>query len=309
MDRKLLVVLSAVVLISLLLLFTMTAALFLLLPNEAGSVAIIELSGTIDYEASLFGGSVITPAIVKRLADQAASDPSVKAVVLVINSPGGTAAAFEVYEILKGLAEKKTTVAFISGYGASGGYLISLPAKEIIASPMALVGSVGAVAIIMSYKGLLDKIGINATTIASGDLKDIGNPYREIEQRDIESIKKLVNDVARDFASKVERHRGGKIRDWREVLRAGVYSGKDAVALGLVDSVGSLEDAIKRAREMAGLPESAPVKRISYQPSIFELLGLKAPKLKREAMTVEILLMWPIPALSGIIVHSDLQRE
>lgn len=309
MDRKLLVVLSAVVLISLLLLFTMTAALFLLLPNEVGSVAIIELSGTIDYEASLFGGSVITPAIAKRLADQAASDPSVKAVVLVINSPGGTAAAFEVYEILKGLAEKKTTVAFISGYGASGGYLISLPAKEIIASPMALVGSVGAVAIIMSYKGLLDKIGINATTIASGDLKDIGNPYREIEQRDIESIKKLVNDVARDFASKVERHRGEKIRDWREVLRAGVYSGKDAVALGLVDSVGSLEDAIKRAREMAGLPESAPVKRISYQPSIFELLGLKAPKLKREAMTVEILLMWPIPALSGIIVHSDLQRE
>lgn len=309
MERKILILIGALVLASIVIFSSLAVALFWTLSQSTESVAVIELRGVIDYEASLFGGSVITPTIARRLIDQALSDPSVKAVVLSINSPGGTMAAFEVYEIIRDLSQKKTVVAYISGYGTSGGYLISLPAKEIVAEPRALVGSVGAVATLMSYKGLLDKLGVNVTTITSGDLKDVGNPYREIEQRDIESVQKLIDHVARDFASKVMTHRGEKITNLREILRAGVYVGEEAVRLGLVDSLGTLDDAIKRARAIAGLPDSAPVRRISYQPGLLDILGLRSPIAKRDVMTLEILLMWPLPSSLSASVTSQLVRD
>ncbi|MFZ8794804.1 MAG: S49 family peptidase, partial [Acidilobaceae archaeon] len=202
-------------------------------------VALVELSGVIDYERPLLGGA-ITPGDARSVFDIVKRDPFAKAVVLIVNSPGGTAASFEVYELVRELSREKVVVAYVTGYGTSGGYLIVLPADEIVAHPTAFVGSVGAIAVIVSYKGLMDKLGINATTVKSGDLKDVGNPYRETTSDDIEAVRRLISGVAGVFAEKVREHRGDKIRDYREILRAGVYTGVEAERLGLVDMVGTL---------------------------------------------------------------------
>ncbi|MDT7866618.1 MAG: signal peptide peptidase SppA [Desulfurococcales archaeon] len=262
-------------------------------------VALVELSGVIDYERPLLGGA-ITPGDARSVFDIVKRDPFAKAVVLIVNSPGGTAASFEVYELVRELSREKVVVAYITGYGTSGGYLIVLPADEIVAHPTAFVGSVGAIAVIISYKGLMDKLGINATTVKSGDLKDIGNPYREATLNDIEAVRRLINGVASVFAEKVREHRGDKIRDYREILRAGVYTGVEAERLGLVDMVGTLEDAIRRARELAGLPGDAPALWVERRVSLIDILlgrtSITTPMGGREPLAVEVLLMWPIPA-------------
>lgn len=275
-------------------------------------VAIVELTGVIDYERPLLGGA-ITPWDVRELLDTIRGDVNAKAVVLVVNSPGGTMAAFEVYELVRGLSEDRVVVVYITGYGTSGGYLIALPAREIVANPTALVGSVGAVAVIISYKGLMEKLGINVTTVKSGDLKDVGNPYRDTRESDVEVIRRIVDGVASVFAEKVREHRGDKIRDYREILRAGVYTGVEAEKLGLVDRIGTLEDAIGRARELAGLPGDTPVRWVERRASILDvMLGrvqpLRAPILvERNPTSVEVLLMWPLPveiAEKALVVSS-----
>ncbi len=262
-------------------------------------VALVELSGVIDYERPLLGGA-ITPGDARSVFDIVKRDPFAKAVVLIVNSPGGTAASFEVYELVRELSREKVVVAYVTGYGTSGGYLIVLPADEIVAQPAAFVGSVGAIAVIVSYKGLMDKLGINATTVKSGDLKDIGNPYREATSDDIEAVRRLINGIAGVFAEKVREHRGDKIRDYREILRAGVYTGVEAERLGLVDMVGTLEDAIRRARELAGLPGDAPALWVERRVSLIDILlgrtSITTPMGGREPLAVEVLLMWPIPA-------------
>ncbi len=274
-------------------------------------VAVLKLQGVIDYEKPLLGGA-LTPRDVKGLVDIVRGDPAARAVVLIVNSPGGTSAAFEVYEIVKGLAKEKVLIVYITGYGTSGGYLITLPAREIIAHPTALVGSAGAVAVLVNLKGLYEKLGINITTVKSGDLKDVGSPYRNLTENDLKVVQSFINDVAGVFASKVREHRGDKIRDWNEILRASVYSGGKAKELGLIDMVGTLEDALKRARELAQLPEDAPAKTIKKEVSLIDILlgRIEAPKIaSREPLSVEILVMWPLPSEPWtLIITSQLQN-
>ncbi|MEM1873307.1 MAG: S49 family peptidase, partial [Acidilobaceae archaeon] len=175
-------------------------------------VAVVELSGAIDYSyGGLFSGPVITPHSVETLVERVLSDPRARAVVIVVNSPGGTAAAFEVYEILRKLYEERVVVVYITGLGASGGYLISLPSHAIVAHPTAIVGSVGAIGILVSYKELLDKLGIDAEVVVSGDLKDFASPFKEIESEDVELLSRIIRDVADYFVSLVEKHRGDRI--------------------------------------------------------------------------------------------------
>ncbi|MDM7274612.1 MAG: signal peptide peptidase SppA [Thermoprotei archaeon] len=310
--RVVLVVVFALALSSLILLASIGAALIWTAPAPGVPyVAVLELQGVIDYEKPLLGGA-LTPRDFKELVDIVRGDPAARAVVLVVNSPGGTAAAFEVYEIVKELARDRVLVAYITGYGTSGGYLVTLPAKEIIAHPTALVGSVGAVAVLVNLRGLYEKLGINVTIVKSGDLKDVGSPYRNLTEDDLSVIQSFINEVAGVFASKVREHRGEKIRDWNEILRASVYPGGKAKELGLIDTVGTLEDAIKRARELARLPEDAPARTIRKEVSLIDILlgRIETPRIvSREPLSVEVLVMWPLPSEPWtLIVASQLQN-
>ncbi|MGC8934010.1 MAG: signal peptide peptidase SppA [Thermoproteota archaeon] len=268
-------------------------------------LAIVELSGTIAYEESSFiSGRTITPSSVRSLLKTVEEDSNAKGVLFVINSPGGSAAASEeIYYQVKELAEKKAVVAYITEYGASGGYMIALPSKEIIASPLSLTGSVGAVSVLINYGNLLNKLGVEVYTFKSGNFKDIGSPYRNITENEQEIFREMVNETAKDFIEKVVENRGSKV-NLSEVVTAKPYLGKQALKVGLVDEVGSFEYAVSRAKQLAGLPQDAPTKVISLpKPSILDLLlgsstFIGSAKEKPMGINYEILLMWPLPQIN-----------
>ena len=266
-----------------------------------GYVALIPLSGTISYSESplaIFSGKTLTPDRVRDLFERVESDPQAEAVVLVIDSPGGSAAASEeIYQMVKRLAEEKVVVAYIAEYGASGGYYIALPADRIVASPHALTGSVGAVSVVINFAELMDKLGIKAEIFKSGRLKDVGSAWRPMTPEERKLMQEMVNSIAKIFEKRVREARGDKIKNWDEVLTARPFLGAEAVEIGLVDEVGSLEDAVKEARELAGLPEYAPTRWIKpRKPSLLELLfgGGESESMK---LSYEVLMMWPLPTI------------
>ncbi len=270
-------------------------------PTGVGYVAVMELSGVISYEESPIAltGAPLTPEKVEKMVEEVRGDPSAKAVVLLIDSPGGSAAASEeIYQTLKRLAGEKPTISYIAEYGASGGYHIALAGEEIIASPSSLTGSIGAVSVSVNIAELAERLGLEAETFKSGRLKDVGSIWRRMTPEEKELMQRLVDDVAGIFEERVREERGDKIKDWDDVLTARPYLGIEAAEIGLVDRVGGLEDAIARARELAGLPSTAPYRRIKPRaPSLLELLfGGAGGGGGRMKLSYEVLLMWPPPA-------------
>uniref|UniRef100_A0A7J3JQM7 Signal peptide peptidase SppA n=1 Tax=Ignisphaera aggregans TaxID=334771 RepID=A0A7J3JQM7_9CREN len=243
-----------------------------------GYVAIVRLSGTISYSSGLFGGAAVTPSDFKYYVDRIVSDPAAKAVVFVINSPGGSAAASEeMYQLMEKLAESKIVVVYASETLASGGYYISLPAHRIIASPHALVGSIGAIMMVYNINELLDKLGINVTIIKSGEFKDIGSAIRAPSNEEIGLLKDIIDKTAKIFIDRVKKHR---VVD-NDVFTAKIYIGIDAIDVGLVDGIGTLDDAIKIARELANMPHYAPVVEIEKPAGLLELLFGRGSQLNK----------------------------
>ncbi|MDW8084262.1 MAG: signal peptide peptidase SppA [Candidatus Caldarchaeum sp.] len=263
-------------------------------------VALVRLEGAIAYSESplgLLSGDVLTPRDVETIVSQVRKDPAAKAVVLVINSPGGSAVASEeIYQTIKKLGEEKVLVSYISEYGGSGGYYIALPADEIIASPAGLTGSVGAVTVLLNWEKLMDNLGIETETFKSSKFKDIGSEWREMTDEERQIMTSMVKDIAELFVERVKAHRGGKVVDWEDVLTARPYTGIQAYRAGLVDGTGSLEEAVEKARQLAGLLAETPTRWIRPRPP--SLLELLMPTGTGDAMklTYEVLLMWPLPA-------------
>lgn len=277
-------------------------------------VAVLELSGVIAYEESpisLFG-TPLTPEKVEEMVREVGGDPSVRAVVLLINSPGGSAVASEeIYLMLRRLREEKPVVSYIAEYGASGGYYIALAGEEIIASPNSITGSIGAVSVVVNIAELAERLGLKAEVFKSGRMKDIGSVWREMTEEERRVMQGIIDRVAEVFEQRVREARAGKVEDWDEVLTARPYTGLEALDVGLVDGVGGLEDAVARAREMAGLPADAPYRRVKPRaPSLLELLfgggGSRSLRVGYEA-----LLMWPLPSpieLRELIVLEAFRR-
>ena len=279
--------------------------------TSGGYLAVIKLSGVIAYEESpltTFGGRTLTPDQVREMVKQVEGDSLAKAVLLAVNSPGGSAAASEeIYLTIKRLAEEKVVVAYIEEYGASGGYYITLPADEIVASPVAITGSVGAVAIWINIANLTKNLGIETYVFKSGGMKDIGNVFRTPSGEELEIMQSMIEAVARQFVGRVREERGESIRDWDTVLTARPFTGEQAVQLGLIDRVGSFEDAKRIALEKAGLPETAPVRVIKpREPGLLELLfggfsSLLPSRHENMQLSYEILAMWPLPSMESYV--------
>lgn len=270
-------------------------------------VAVVELSGVIAYDespVSIFG-TPITPEKVREMLERVRGDPMAKAVVIQINSPGGSAAASEeIYLMIRGLAEERPVVSYISEYGASGGYYIALAGDEILASPSALTGSVGAISVVITVEELAERLGLKAEVFKSGRLKDVGNPWRSMNEEDREVLQGIINQVAEVFQERVRESREGRITDWDEVFTARPYTGLEAYETRLIDGVGGLEDAVARARELAGLPATAPARHVKPPtPGLLELLlgGLSGSRGNLK-ISYEVLLMWPPPTLGEELV-------
>ncbi|MEM3373056.1 MAG: signal peptide peptidase SppA [Candidatus Anstonellales archaeon] len=179
------------------------------------------------------------------------NDKKAKALLLKINSPGG--GVYQTKEIFSALKKfNKPIVVYYSELGTSGAYYIGLPAKFIIAHPNAIIGSIGVRLDNINIVGLLEKIGVNITTYKSGKYKDLLSSTRNLTKEEEDIVIQIIKDIYSDFVNDVKEFRGSKISD-NDAYEAKIYTGKQALNAGLVDQIGSLEDARKKAFELANL--------------------------------------------------------
>jgi protease-4 len=231
----------------------------------AGHVAVLRLYGPIS------GGARTADWIelVRRLRESR----RVPAVVLDIDSPGGSATASDdLFIALERLAAAKPLVAAIRGTGASGAYLAAMAAHTVIAQPNAIVGSIGVIAAGPRLPRLLERAGISVSEHRAGRVKGMGAPWRD--ETDEESAKEqaIVDAFYAAFVGRVATGRKLTDEQVRSLATGEIWLGEQAVALGLVDEVGDLERAIELAAEAAGVPaRGAPVRL--RRPLLERLMG------------------------------------
>jgi protease-4 len=240
-------------------------------PGIGDAVALIELSGAITSgPQDLFTTTGVTPDRVRTLLDQAAATPSVKAVVVRVNSPGGSVVASdEIYHAL--LSFDKPVIVSMGDTAASGGYYIACGADHVIAHPDTLTGSIGVISQFLTFEGLLDKIGVEAVVITTGPRKDVGSPYREMTEEEKALWREILDQVYDEFVAVVVEARELPEETVRELADGSIYTGQQALELGLVDAVGARDDAIAKAAELAGIEGDPRVIELRPQPSFLEM--------------------------------------
>lgn len=194
-----------------------------------------------------------TEAILTEL-HQAARDSDVQAIVLYVNSPGGSVTASDViYNAVKKAREHKPVVVYMDDMAASGGYYVSCAADHIIANANTLTGSIGVIISTMNIASALDKIGFSAKVYTSGDFKDMLSITRPVREDEEEYIQSLIQETYDSFLDIVSKGRKISVEDLkaRNAVDGRIISGRNALKIGLVDANGYLEDAIAKAEELA----------------------------------------------------------
>lgn len=221
------------------------------------TIAVIDLKGEITNGGMPFDAAVSADLMRVMFAD-AAEDPSVVGVVLYIDSPGGgVVETKEIARALSSLAAEKPVIAYIGDVGASGAYYVATFADAIVADEDSMVGSVGVISSHMIYKNLLEeKLGINTTVIKSGDLKDMGSPYRQMTNEEIAILQQMVDIIHDEFLEVVVYNRGLSEESIAIVEESGLFLGSQALDIGLIDMTGGLMDAVELAKTYAASPDA-----------------------------------------------------
>lgn len=224
-------------------------------------VLLIEISGMISsQENEGFRAAPSMIASVKEQLTRAAKDEKVKAVVLRINTPGGTVTASDIiYHELKTFKtnRKIPIIASIMDLGTSGGYYIAAAADTVLAHPSSVTGSIGVIMLTVNARGLLEKVGVEATAVTSGPRKDMGSPFRTmtIEERAI--FQGLIDSFYQRFLNIVQEGRANlQMEQIKRLADGRIYTGEQAKTAGLIDEIGYLEDAIAVAKKKAGLTDA-----------------------------------------------------
>ena len=223
---------------------------------DENKVAVIPLSGPVQAErtALFFGGSVISPQLVRNQLERAREDYAVKAVVLQIESPGGSVAACQ--EILNEIERlEKPIVVSLGTLAASGGYFISAKADKIVALPGTLTGSIGVISQVPNLKGLFEKLGIEMEVFTAGKYKDMYAGVRELTPEERELLQEMTDQLYDQFVQVVVDGRGLSEAKVRDLATGQLYTGEQAKELGLVDELGGLNTAIDLAASLAGIKE------------------------------------------------------
>jgi protease-4 len=216
--------------------------------------------------------------IVDELKDYE-DDDSIKAVILRVNSPGGgVAPSQEIYEEVKRVAEKKHVVTSMGALAASGGYYVSSPSSKIVANPGTLTGSIGVIMEIPNVEGLMDKVGIKTEVIKSGEFKDLGSAFREMSKKDREVLQSLITDVYDQFIIDVSKSRDIPEEELRKFADGRIFSGRQALDLGLVDELGGLERTIELAAELAGIEGEPDIVTKEEEKSWLDMLESRIGK-------------------------------
>ncbi len=249
--------------------------------GRGDNVAIVHLQGTIvdgGSESGAFGGQSVGDRSVVRHLERLREDDDVKAVVLRINSPGGSALASDVmWEAISRLDLEKPVVASMGAMAASGGYYVAMPAREIFASPATLTGSIGVFGGKFALAGLYEKVGISTWTAKRGPLAGIYSnpgPFTEPERA---KILERIEAFYQTFVTKAAEDRGMSFEELDAVAQGRVWTGAQAHEVGLVDTLGGLEAAVARAAELAGLESGAFSRQVLPKEKTFVEVLFETP--------------------------------
>lgn len=245
--------------------------------GAGGKIGVMHLSGVVSASAdaySLTGTQGIDPEWTAEALRKADRDDSIDAVLLRVNSPGGSpAASWEIYQAVKDMS--KPVVVSVGDVAASGAYYFSSAADIIVAAPSSQVGSIGVILAAVDLEELLDKVGIEYTVLTRGEYKDLGHFSRDITPEEEDILNEQMDLIYRQFIRDVADARSGLTEAEVEALANGLsFPGEEALRKGLVDRTGSYRDALEAAAELSGLePDSYTVKSLD-QDRDQSLLGL-----------------------------------
>jgi protease-4 len=247
-------------------------------------LAVIELKGVIT-----------SPDEVIRQLKKYRDNRGIRAIVLRIDTPGGgVVASQEMYEEVRKTRDGgKPIIVSMGSLAASGGYYVAMGASRLVANRGTLTGSIGVISEFLQVRDALDKLGIDYKTIKSGKLKDAGSPTRKMTEEDQRYFQALMDDVHRQFIAVVARERKMTPEKTRELADGRVFTGEQAVDLGLVDTLGTYEDALRIAAGIAGIAGDPAIvkerKRQVWYESVFGDAGEALRDLKQELIDRPVL--------------------
>jgi len=255
------------------------AILVVISSSFGGTVAVIPIQGEIGYSSSnVLGGSVVNPDTIKEQIKSAEADSSVSAILLDINSPGGTPVASE--EIMNAVKEcKKPVVSWISDSGASGAYLAATGTDKIIASNSSWVGSIGVILDLTNLSDLYEKLGVNRSAITGGKYKDMGADYRNLTSEEQNILQTMVNENYDSFISMVAENRNLSKEYVASIAEGQIYTGKQAKDLKLIDEIGGKDQALDIAAKLGGIDGSYKVVTMTSPQSFDDILSSVSSKI------------------------------
>jgi len=228
-------------------------------------ILLTDISGYLSDEGSAPGLLGSVPArvpLLVRLREElkkAAEDPGVRALVVRINSPGGTVTASDIiWHELDGWKRetRRPVVAIMLDVAASGGYYAALAADTIVAHPTSITGSIGVIMISLNAEGLMQKLGLAAATIKSGERKDMGSPFRALTDEERRIFQSAIDSLHGQFVARVVEGRKLSPEAVRALADGRIYTAQEALERKLVDRIGYMPDAIEVAKRAAGLDEA-----------------------------------------------------
>lgn len=244
--------------------------------SDNATIAVIRVEGIISMERGSLSRGASVEDIVTTI-DELTEKADVKALVLKINSPGGSVGAVQaIYEALGRFRKAgKPIVSTFGDVAASGGYYIACAGDKIVAHPGTLTGSIGVVMQMPNVTGLLQKVGVSMNTITSGEMKDLGSPFRAMTASEREYLKALIGDAYGQFFEAVQTGRKLKPEELRPVADGRVMSGQMALKVNLVDKLGGAKEAIDLAKELSGLAGKKPrIVEHRDKPSLERMMSL-----------------------------------
>jgi protease-4 len=231
--------------------------------------------------------------VIKQL-DRFQDDPSIKAIVLRVNSPGGAVGPSQeiMQEVLK-VRKKKRVVASMGTLAASGGYYVACAADLIMANPGTTTGSIGVIMQFANVEQLTKKLGIDLFALKAGRYKDVGSPFRPMTPEDKVYLQHLIDNVYQQFVRDVAKNRKIPLAKMKELAEGRIYTGEEAKQVGLVDALGNLQDAIDKAGRLGGI--KGKVEAVYPEKEGFSLLRFLIGQDAEESLT-HIALPYPEPA-------------
>ncbi|MCL2640974.1 MAG: signal peptide peptidase SppA [Phycisphaerales bacterium] len=258
-------------------------AIFSLLSGDGGvkakqrgaTVAVIYACGQIvpDFGEGEESSSLVTPGGIRKAVEKALKDNNVKAIVLRVDSPGGSASASdEIWSVLKEADKKKPVTVSMGRMAASGGYYIACAGRSIAADPATITGSIGVVGGKLIIKDALDKIGLNVETVSRGKHATMLSAMQPFTDEEREFLKKSMEETYKVFASRVMDARGAKVAKLEDVAQGRLFTGEQAKEVGLVDSVGTLHDVVFAAAKGAGIENNYSILVLPEAKSFSDML-------------------------------------